>query len=139
MVDPRTPIKIQGIDHAAISCKDLNRSLEFYTQILGLKLSEREYQKPGLEYFLDCGPSLIGLIQGKTEDGEHLLQDKGVGGNHISFRVRIADFDSIHENLKSQSVNILFSKKRDKSWSIYFLDPDSNKLEITAWPQEDQS
>jgi len=137
VADSSSPIKIQGIDHAAISCKDLNRSLKFYTQILGLEISEREHQKPGVEQFLDCGSSLIGLMQGKPEDGEHLLQDKGIGGNHISFRVRTTDFDMILENLKSRSVTILFSKKREKSWSIYFLDPDGNKLEITAWPQED--
>ncbi len=137
MADSASEILIQGIDHVAINCKNLDRSLEFYTQILGLKISKREHQKPGAEYFLDCGSSLIGLIQGEASGEEHLLKDKGVGGNHVSFRVRTRDFDRILEALKSKQIPILFSKKREKSWSMYFLDPDGNKLEATAWPLED--
>lgn len=129
--------RILGIDHCAINVRDLDRSLEFYTEILGLKISAREYQKPGIEYFLDCGPSLIGLIQGDPAGEKHPLQEGGTGGNHVSFRVSTRDFDAAHEDLIRKGVKILYAKKREKSWSLYFLDPDENKLEITAWPQED--
>lgn len=130
-------IKVSGIDHAAISVRDLEKSLEFYTKILGLKISPREYQKPGIEYFLDCGESLIGLIQGDEKGNHHFLQDSGLGGNHVSFRVKTKDFDGCVEELKKQNVTITFMKKREKSWSVYFLDPDGNKLELTSWPLED--
>jgi len=133
-------IKVRGIDHVAINVKDLNRSLEFYTKILGLSITKREYSKPGIEYFLDCGTSLVGLIQvgaGSKPAPTHLLQDEGVGGNHVAFRVKTTDFDRTVEALENAGVKILFSKKREKSWSVYFLDPDGNKLEITAWPEED--
>ena len=131
-------MKIQGIDHAAINCRDLAKSLEFYTKVLGLKVTEREYSKPGIEYFLDCGDSLVGLIQGKESEGVHLLANEGVGGNHVSFRVKTQDFDASLAHLEAHKVKIVFSKKREKSWSIYFYDPDGNKLEITAWPLEDK-
>ncbi len=130
-------IRIQGIDHVAINCRDLERSLEFYTKVLGLPITKREPSKPGIEYFLDCGPALVGLIQGDSAKGEHPLKGDGLGGNHVSFRVRTGDFDSVVETLKRQKVPIHFSKKREKSWSVYFEDPDGNKLEITAWPLED--
>ena len=132
-------LRVQGIDHAAVSVADLERSLKFYTEILGLKISAREHQKPGVEYFLDCGTSLIGLIQGEKSGEKHLLQDGGLGGNHVSFRVSTKDFDHYAEELKKQAVTITYQKKREKSWSLYFLDPDGNKLEITAWPHEDAS
>ena len=129
-------IPIQGIDHAAINTADLDRSLEFYTKVLGLKVTDREPSKPGIEYFLDCGSSLIGLIQGDPKGEKHLLQNDGLGGNHISFRVNSRDFDQAVEELKNSNVPIQFVKKREKSWSVYFNDPDGNKLEITAWPKE---
>lgn len=132
------PIRSLGIDHAAISVRDLDKSLKFYTEILGLKISEREYQKPGIEYFLDCGTSLIGLIQGDPNGEKHLLQDAGLGGNHVSFRVHTDDFDRYHEELKKAGVTITYMKKRERSSSLYFLDPDGNKLELTAWPLEDK-
>ena len=90
-------IKVHGIDHVAISVSDLDRSLEFYTKVLGLKVTEREYSKPGIECFLDCGNSLIGLIQGRKDGPKHLLQDEGLGGNHVAFRVDTKEFDHIVE------------------------------------------
>ncbi len=131
-------IKPIGIDHAAISVRDLKQAAKFYMDVLGLSLTRREYLKPGIEYFLDCGPSLIGLIQGDPAQGEHPLKDGGVGGNHIGFRVHSREFDAAVESLKAHKVTITFMKKREKSWSVYFCDPDGNKLEITAWPDEDQ-
>ena len=131
-------IKPLGIDHIALNVRNIDQSLKFYTEILGLKISERENQKPGLEYFLDCGPSLVGLIQGKEGVDDHFLKHEGLGGNHFSMRVKTQDFDQALEELKQRGVTIHFFKKREKSWSIYFEDPDGNKLEITAWPQEDK-
>lgn len=130
-------IQVLGIDHVAINCRDLKRSLEFYTRVLGLKVTEREPSKPGMEYFLDCGSSLLGLIQGDTAKGNHPFQNEGIGANHVSFRARTQDFDPIVEALKRQGIPVRFFKKREKSWSVYFEDPDGNKLEITAWPLED--
>lgn len=130
-------IKPLGIDHVALNVVDLDKSLEFYTQILGLKVSEREFQKPGVEYFLDCGSSLVGLIQGSPEAGEHPFKHEGIGANHFSFRIPTREFDRYVEVLKENGVRVEFFKKREKSWSVYFYDPDGNKLEMTAWPQED--
>ncbi len=130
-------IKVLGIDHVALSVTDLERSLKFYTEVLGLRISKREHQKPGAEYFLDCGTSLVGLIQTDKAGDAHLLRDGGLGGNHFSFRVRTADFDRSVQELKKRGVPITYQKKREKSWSVYFLDPDGNKLELTAWPEED--
>ena len=132
-------MQILGIDHVAMNVKDLDKSLKFYTEVLGLKISQREYSKPGIEYFLDCGSSLVGLILGSEKEGRHLLQDGGLGGNHLAFRVDTAEFDRVGETLKTRGVPILFQKKREKSWSLYFQDPDGNKLEITAWPLENES
>ncbi len=131
-------MRVVGIDHVAISVSDLDRSLEFYSKVLGFKISARENQKPGTEYFLDCGSALVGLIQGDNNGDKHLLQDSGLGGNHFGFRVLTKEFDAAVEELKKQKIPITFTKKREKSWSCYFLDPDGNKLEITAWPLEDK-
>jgi len=132
-------MKILGIDHVALNVRNLDKSLAFYTGVLGLKISPRENQKPGIELFLDCGASLLGLIQAKENTPEHYFQNDGVGANHFSFRISSEVFDETLEKLQAAGVTILFSKKREKSWSLYFCDPDGNKLEMTAWPGEDVS
>ena len=130
-------INIIGIDHVAFNVRDLDKSLEFYTKVIGLKVTEREPSKPGIEYFLDCGPSLLGVIQAKDTDSSHLFANEGLGANHFSFRVHSNDFDAMIAHLEAHHTKIEFAKKRAKSWSLYFYDLDGNKLEATAWPLED--
>ena len=101
------------------------------------KITERENQKPGMEYFLDCGPSLIGIIQANDLSISHQFEQEGLGANHFSFRVHAQNFDVMIKRLEDHAVAIEFAKKREKSWSLYFYDLDGNKLEITAWPRED--
>ena len=130
-------IKIIGIDHVAFNVRDLDKALEFYTKVIGLNITEREPSKPGIEYFLDCGPSLLGIIQAHDLTTSHLFANEGLGANHFSFRIASKDFDAMIAHLEKHQVKIEFAKKRPKSWSLYFYDLDGNKLEATAWPLED--
>lgn len=130
-------MKVRGIDHVAINVKNLDEAVRFYTEVLGLKITDREYNKPGIEYFLDCGSSLVGLIQADAAQGTHLFANEGLGANHVSFRVSKGEFDAVVDELHRRGVKVAFHKKRERSWSVYFFDPDGNKLEITAWPMED--
>ena len=131
-------IPILGIDHVAINVRDLDKAVEFYTKVIGLKITAREPSKPGIEYFLDCGLSLIGIIQANDLSISHQFEHEGLGANHFSFRIHSRDFDNMIKQLEAHAVNIEFAKKREKSWSLYFYDLDGNKLEITAWPKEDE-
>lgn len=130
-------IQIKGIDHVAINVHNLDQALEFYTRIIGLNITQREPSTPGVEYFLDCGPSLIGLIQAQDLTRAHNFEDAGLGANHFSFRVHSKDFEPMIKRLEDFKIKIEFAKKREKSWSLYFYDLDGNKLEVTAWPMED--
>lgn len=130
-------ISILGVDHVALNVRDIDKSVEFYTKVIGLKITQREPSKPGVEYFLDCGSSLIGIIQAKDFTNTHAFANEGLGANHFSFRIHANDFDTMIEHLQKNGVRIEFAKKREKSWSLYFYDLDNNKLEITSWPRED--
>ena len=130
-------IKIQGIDHVAVNVRDIDKSVAFYTKVIGLKITGREPSKPGIEYFLDCGPSLLGVIQAKNLEDNHPFAHEGLGANHFSFRVHSDDFEPMIKRLEENNVTIEYAKKREKSWSLYFYDIDGNKLEVTAWPLED--
>ncbi len=131
-------IKIQGIDHVAFNVRDLDKTVKFYTEVIGLKVTEREPSKPGIEYFLDCGPSLLGIIQATDLNNNHPFSHEGLGANHFSFRIHANDFEPMVAHLEKNGVKIEYAKKRAKSWSLYFYDIDGNKLEATAWPLEDK-
>ncbi|MBF0490098.1 MAG: VOC family protein [Candidatus Omnitrophica bacterium] len=130
-------IKIHCIDHVAFNVRDLEKTLKFYTEVIGLSITRREPSKAGIEYFLDCGPSLIGIIQATDLSNNHPFAHEGLGANHFSFRIHSNDFVPMIEHLERHEVQIEYAKKRSKSWSLYFYDIDGNKLEATAWPLED--
>ena len=130
-------IRIQGIDHVAINVRDIDKSVEWYSKVIGLNVTQREPSKAGIEYFMDCGPSLIGIIQAKDLNNVHPFENEGLGANHFSFRIHANDFDAMIKHFEANNVKIEYAKKREKSWSLYFYDLDGNKLEMTAWPLED--
>lgn len=104
-------MKIQGIDHVALNVKNIDQSVRFYTEVIGLKVTEREPSKPGIEYFLDCGTSLIGIIQAKNFDNLHPFENEGLGANHFSFRIHSNDFEAMIKKLEGHHVKIEFAKK----------------------------
>ncbi len=83
-VDARSPVYDHGepvrIGHVVFFAPDIMKTLEFYTDILGFRVSD---SYPGTGYFLRCKPA----------GGHHdmfLLQtpDKKRGLNHVAFTVR---------------------------------------------------
>ncbi|BDA70127.1 hypothetical protein CAL7716_042930 [Calothrix sp. PCC 7716] len=48
--------QIQGINHIALVCKDMTRTVDFYTQTLGLNLTKKiALPDGGQHFFFDIG------------------------------------------------------------------------------------
>ena len=90
---------IKKIDHIAIAVHDLDSSLKFYTDVLGLEnagIEKVEDQKVRLA-MLPIGDTRIELLESTTEDGPiaKFLEKKGEGMHHIAFRVENLDGELI--------------------------------------------
>ncbi|MEO0369191.1 MAG: fosfomycin resistance glutathione transferase [Pseudomonadota bacterium] len=108
---------LTGISHVTIAVSDLERSLKFYTSVLGLEAKV----KWATGAYLSAGDLWVCLSQGST----HAAEDY----SHIAFAITESDFDSFAEQLDKLGV----SKWQDNSSegrSVYILDPDGHKLEI---------
>ncbi len=82
------PIKV---DHIGIAVKNLDESLKFYQDVLGLKcegVEEVAEQKVRVA-FLPCGDSELELLESTTEDGPiaKFIEKKGEGIQHIAIKV----------------------------------------------------
>ena len=111
---------IKGINHITLAVKDVEKSFEFYKNILGLKPIVK-WEKGA---YLSASETWLALIQDSK-----LLEIKRHDCSHIAFSCTSSDY----QVLKSQLINygcVEWSKNESEGDSFYFLDPDEHKLEI---------
>lgn len=108
---------ITGINHITIASSDLERSLRFYVNVLGMKL----HAKWDKVAYLTAGTAWICL----SADSSAPANDY----SHIAFDISTTDF--VHMQKKCISKNIeLWKTNTSEGSSLYILDPDGHKLEI---------
>ena len=129
---PTRPMEFDGIDHAVLRVTDIQRSLDFYVDVLGLSL-ERIIEDVGV-YQLRCGRNLIDLCV--LPAGTVLGQGMQRGIDHLCLNVR-GDMNAIVAYLAEHKVETA-SPLRELygstgfGTSIYILDPDGYMLELKA-------
>lgn len=123
---------IKGICHFGLSVSDLDESVRFYTEVLGLKMSERRET----DAFFPIGDDdVLALIQfpwaAERFDAEVRPRNFGKAFTHFGLAAESAEaVFEFQEHLKSQGVKIV--KEAYERWdgaSLYFLDPNGYTLE----------
>lgn len=92
-------MKALKVDHIGIAVKNLDETLKFYTDILGLECQGTEVvedQKVRVA-FLPIGDTEVELLESTSEDGPiaKFIEKNGEGVQHIAFRV-----DNIEEAIQ---------------------------------------
>lgn len=125
------PFRIGKLGHVVLQVSDLERSLTFYTQVLGFKVSDvyPEEMMPGGMIFLRCNTdhhclALVGAADGRAKNLEL---------HHVAFEVSTLDeVIRARDHLRANKVQIDFEGRRRAGCQIAveFLDPDNHHLEI---------
>lgn len=111
--------------HASILVSDTTRSLEFYSNILGLQPSNN---RPDLGYpgaWLAVGGQQIHLIELPNPDPTSGRPAHGGHDRHIALGVN--NMEELQRRLEEHS--IAFTKSRSGRGAIFFRDPDGNAIE----------
>lgn len=124
---------ITGLAHACFVVRDLDASLAFYRDKLGLAPAF-DFVNDGGERFgvyLHLGRrSFIELFRGHIADP---APDQSY--QHICLEVE--DFDATVAELRSRGVQVTnVSLGSDKSWQAWLADPDGNKIELHQYTAE---
>ena len=135
-------IKLQRLGHVLISVRDLERSKDFYTRLLGFQVLEQDPEHGGL--FLSIGGlgNTLDLFQctnpaAVASSDADLAGRNGLGMRHMAFAVETEDdLRDAYFALQAAGIVILRAIDHVSQKSIYFHDPDKNLLEI-VWERPD--
>ena len=107
---------VTGLNHVTLAVQNLQRSVTFYTELLGFTL---RMQGPRSAY-LEAGTLWLALVvDARARDRSDYT--------HIAFSVRDTDLQSVKERLVGAHVS---RWQEGNGKSFYFADPDGHKLEL---------
>ena len=116
-------MRVTDIHHASINVADVERSLRFYVDVLGLEPLDRPaFPFPGA--WLAVGPTRqLHLIEGDVPPDR---------GQHLAFAVD--DLDATVAELRAAGVDVRGPKPVGDSGvrQAFLADPDGNRLELTS-------
>jgi catechol 2,3-dioxygenase-like lactoylglutathione lyase family enzyme len=125
------PKSITGISHSGFYVQDLDRTLDFYTKVLGARLEWRndKSQNPLMKLYIgDFGLSIIKWPPDLPKfDIPHAI--------HWAYRVDPASAEETVEYIRSCGIEIegpVGHKREEGILNWFFLDPDNYRVEIEA-------
>lgn len=102
-------MKALKVDHIGIAVKNLDETLKFYSDVLGLELGGTEVveeQKVKVA-FLPVGDTEVELLESTSEDGPiaKFIEKNGEGIQHIAFRVE--NIEEAIEYMQSKGMKMI--------------------------------
>ncbi len=123
--------ELEGIDHVALAVRDVQRSLAWYQEVLGL---ERRFEDVWGDYpaVVGVGTTSIALFPVEGPDPISFIGRDALVMRHLAFRVDRKNFIEARADLKRRGIAFEF-QDHDVAHSIYFDDPDAHEIEITTY------
>ena len=166
MAAKNTEFEIRGINHVALVCRDMARTVDFYQGVLGMPLVKTLDLPMGMGqhfffeigngdcvaffWFPDAPDRAPGIASPDTLPADGKLTTAIGSMNHLAFDVPTEKFDEYYERLKAKGIEVSEPMLHDDSeWgvsdrmypgvfvrSMYFFDPDGILLEFACWERE---
>ncbi len=128
-------MKVLGIHHIAIQTTDMDRSIHFYTNILGAELISRNPFKKREMAWLKVGNISLELFSARRDETLNIWNDFIPGPVHIAFLVE--DLDVFLAHVKEQGATLHPSHPEPftppvlgAGRMVYLLGPDGEEVEI---------
>ena len=123
---------IDRIDHIVLTVQDIDKTVEFYTNILGMNMVEFNQGRKALTF----GNQKINLHQ-KGKEFEPKAYIPTCGSIDLCF-ITSTKIDQVKEELKDKGIEIIQGIVErtgaiGKIQSIYIRDPDKNLIELSNY------
>ena len=165
-VSKNEKFEIRGINHLALVCRDMEKTVEFYSEILGMPLI-KTIELPnnmGQHFFFDIGKgdslaffwfpdapkSQPGVSHPTSIVGRGSITSAHASMNHVAFDIPAEKIEEYQKKLEEAGVDVTAVVNHDDSErgasptitettfvrSLYFTDPDGIMLEFAAWTRD---
>jgi catechol 2,3-dioxygenase len=123
------PLPQMAFSHIGLYVTDMASMVDFYTRVLGFSVTDRARIRENDVVFLSRSPDehhQIVLVPGRAPQSPSTV-------NQISFRViALAELRRLHAQLLGLGVSGIDPTNHGGSWSVYFSDPEGNRIELLA-------
>jgi catechol 2,3-dioxygenase-like lactoylglutathione lyase family enzyme len=162
MARDNTEFRLGGINHLALVCTDMAKTVDFYSNVLGMPLTKTiDLPGGGQHFFFDIGngdslaffwfpdapDAAPGIASPAALPGKGSITSAIGSMNHVAFDVPIDAIEGYVERLRAKGIECSDVVNHDDSEygvsremhdgvfvrSIYFADPDGIMLEFAAW------
>jgi catechol 2,3-dioxygenase-like lactoylglutathione lyase family enzyme len=128
-------VKITEMDHIVLRVKDVDVSLRFYTELLGLKPERVEQWRAGEIRFPSARLNDDTIIDFFATDQQPIGKDGVRNQDHFCMVIEPTDMDELKSRFEAAGVEIQAGP--GKRWgahgdgiSLYIYDPDDNVVEL---------
>jgi 4-hydroxyphenylacetate 3-monooxygenase oxygenase component len=121
--------KPMSLGHLVMRVRDMDRSLDFYTRVMGLTIMERSpsgtvFMSANTEKSHELAIRAIGMDAGGPE---HSI----IGQAHMAWQMEtFEDLQELYNRLIENDVRIVRMGDHGISMGVYLLDPDDNEIEV---------
>ena len=119
-------IEVTSCLHVAVIVSNLDRSIEFYSNILGLKKVDRNLKYPGIWY--QIGDLQIHLIEDLNYQ-PHLTIDLAKSTRNPHIALGVGDLEAAKQQLLA--ANCVVKMSNSGRAALFTQDPDGNAIELT--------
>jgi catechol 2,3-dioxygenase-like lactoylglutathione lyase family enzyme len=158
--------ELRGVNHLALVCKDMARTVDFYCNVLGMPLT-KTMELPnsrGQHFFFDIGngdslaffwfpdapEAAPGIASPEANVGKGSIMTAHGSMNHVAFDIAAEKIEGYRDKLRAKGVEVTEVVNHEDSprhvgatvneytfvRSIYFFDPNGILLEFAGWLRE---
>jgi len=128
-------VKITEMDHIVLRVKDVETSLKFYTETLGLKPERIEEWRAGKIRFPSARINADTIIDLFASDQEPIDKDGVKNQDHYCMVIEKTDMEELKSKFEAMGVGIQAGPgqrwgSHGDGTSLYIYDPDDNVVEL---------
>ena len=131
-------VKITEMDHIVLRVKDVETSLKFYTETLGLKPERIEEWRAGKIRFPSARINADTIIDLFASDQEPIDKDGVKNQDHYCMVIEKTDMEELKSKFEAMGVGIQAGPgqrwgSHGDGTSLYVYDPDDNVVELRLY------